>query len=213
MRHVIARNVLRHGLPVFEPFTGGANLPHLWPPGSLCSDIDGGLIALYKRVQVEGVSWIPEVCSEEDYRESLSQKEERPIDTFRLVACSFGGKKRGGYARNTPGLTDYARQGRNALKRLRGLPVRFFRADFFDVRPFGGVVLFCDPPYAQTTGYKSGAFDSERFDARLRDWAKIVPVYVTEYRQAPGWVELEAKHNKPGATLAERHCRLFRARG
>ena len=211
-RNRIAAHVLSHGLPVFEPFVGGANLPHLWPAGSLCADVDAGLIDLYRKVQAEGVDWIPEVCTEAEYRESMARTDERPIDTFRLVACSFGGKKRGGYARNTQGR-NYARQGRNSLKRLIGLDVQFHALDFLTLAPFGGCVLYCDPPYAATTGYKSGAFDHGRFVARVREWSRFCPVYVSEYEPLePSWVECDITHNKPGATLAKKHDRLFLVR-
>lgn len=211
-RNRIAAHVLSHGLPVFEPFVGGANLPHLWPKGSLCADIDAGLIALYRKVQAEGVDWIPDACTREDYAESMARTDERPIDTFRLVACSFRGKKKGGYSRDTPGRTNHARQGRNSLRRLIGLDVQFHALDFLTLAPFGGVTLYCDPPYEGTTGYKSGAFDHDRFRARLREWARFGPVYVTEYAAQPGWIECDIAHSKPGATLAKKHDRLFLVR-
>lgn len=55
-----------------------------------------------------------------------------------------------------------------------------------EVRP--GDVVYCDPPYAETTGYKTGAFDTPRFWAITQAWAEAgANVFVSEYQAPEGW--------------------------
>lgn len=57
------------------------------------------------------------------------------------------------------------------------------RVDFSSVAPRSGLALYCDPPYAGTTGYGAVSdFDSARFWARAQEWACAgSEVYVSEY--------------------------------
>lgn len=216
MRGIIAPMVTSHGLPVFEPFTGGANLADLWPPGSVCSDIDQDNVRLYAHVQANGVGWIPDdgEIPKPRYLEALARmrsKDATLLDTFYLIACSFRGRKGSGYAAPHPAQKRVS-QGRNGLKRLQGIHVTFTALDFFEVEPRPGFALYCDPPYRESTGYRAqgnGAFDHDRFDARAREWAKVAPVYVTEYVAREGWLEVGSKRPTPGR-LATKTDRLFR---
>lgn len=61
---------------------------------------------------------------------------------------------------------------------------------FFDVRPQPGLVVYCDPPYRGTSGYGT-EFDFELFDARVLEWARFSPVYVSEYSFPHGRVVWE----------------------
>lgn len=62
--------------------------------------------------------------------------------------------------------------------------MRFVCADYRRFKPRGGVV-YCDPPYAATTGYDgTGGFDHAEFWQRMREWSKNSVVLISE-QQAP----------------------------
>lgn len=67
-------------------------------------------------------------------------------------------------------------QGLQGLERLQGLQVS--RNDYTDVTIPPGATVYCDPPYANTTGYIDD-FDHERFYRWLR--SREFPVFVSEY--------------------------------
>jgi len=72
---------------------------------------------------------------------------------------------------------------------LAALPrVRILWGDFLAVSPIGGIVVYCDPPYANTTGYKGAPpFDHAVFWRRAVEWARAgAVVYVSEYRAPDG---------------------------
>lgn len=109
-----------------------------------------------------------------------------PVKALIGFGCSFGAKWFGGYARS---------QGRNfaataAVSINRDAPAvgAFQCLDFLDVEPCPapGVVLYLDPPYAGTTGYKY-KLDHARFWAHAARWAEVTDVFVSEYSAPTGW--------------------------
>ena len=61
-----------------------------------------------------------------------------------------------------------------------------------------GVVLYCDPPYAATTGYKGAdAFEHSTFWARAEEWSSAESyVFVSEENAPAGWAEVWTKQRK-----------------
>lgn len=210
-RATIAGHVLSHGLPVLEPFVGGANLPDLWPAGSHASDTNGALIELYQRVQREGVAWLPDEVTEPEYRErQLAFRAGAPqsaLDAFVLVGCSYGGKYGGTFARE--GKRNFCSNAKNSLRRLIGTPVEFRTASFLELTPEPGFVVYADPPYRGVTGY-GAPFDHAAFAERLQEWAEICPVYVSEYQPLRAtWVEV-GETTARGVGIKRTSSSLFR---
>lgn len=185
---ILSDTVTRHRW--WEPFVGGANVMERAAPhfhASVGTDVHDDLILMWQHVVAGGV--LPEMISEDDYRRL---KNERP-SWLRGVAgfgASFGGKWFGGYGRERvdrkhpnghvyPGVRDVLiRQG--AVFAENG--VRFLRGSYADFTPPPGTVVYCDPPYASTTGYSStGALNYQHFYATTQRWARTCDVYVSEY--------------------------------
>lgn len=64
------------------------------------------------------------------------------------------------------------------LQRLDGITIS--RRDYRDVHIPDGAVIYCDPPYASTSGYGIG-FDHRAFYAWCRAVGKRQPLFVSEY--------------------------------
>lgn len=70
-------------------------------------------------------------------------------------------------------------QSMESLERLQSLEsLQIYRNDYADVTIPDGATVYCDPPYANTTGYMDD-FDHERFYDWLR--SRDFPVFVSEY--------------------------------
>ena len=52
--------------------------------------------------------------------------------------------------------------------------------DYHDVEIPDGAVVYCDPPYANTTGYTVGQFDTNEFWYYMRQLSKRCDVYISE---------------------------------
>ena len=187
----IREHLVQHGEDRYvEPFVGGGAVLTVVARDFteiLAADAHVDLIAMYRAIQ-DGTFTPPETVTEEEYR-ALKDSDPSPLRTFAAFGASFGGKEWGGYARGRHG-DNYARQGRNSLARSAAAGmfdghVRFVSSSVFDLdlpEDMSGTVVYCDPPYGGTTGYKTGQFDTARAWDLYREWARRgAHVYVSEY--------------------------------
>lgn len=125
---------------------------------------------------------LPESISEEQYKYIKEHKDKNPaLAGFVGFGCSFGGKWFGGYARNKLG-TNYALQSKhNVMKDMINLKrITFTCLDYKDVLIPKRSVIYADPPYANTTKYSSGDFNSDEFWNYMRNLSKDNLVFVSE---------------------------------
>lgn len=181
-----------------EPFCGGLNVSQYINPARtrILLDFSLELITLYKAVQQ---GWTPpESISEERYNELKAQPEITAEKAFAGFACSFSGKYFGGYARNNRGR-NYAKDGWNSLKRKfanLGPDAIFMQQNFLEAS-WSGCVIYCDPPYSNTTGYKAaGAFDSDAFWQKVRELSADNLIFVSEYSAPEDFIEVWRKEVK-----------------
>ena len=138
------------------------------------------LIAMWQALQN---GWTPPdvVTKEEYYRVKANMDENPALTGFIGFGCSFGGKWWGGYAKDKRG-DDYCGQAkRGLLKDLVGIQSATFTClDYRDVEIPDGAVVYCDPPYVNTTGYTVGQFDTNEFWNYMRQLSKRCDVYISE---------------------------------
>ncbi len=182
-----------------EPFMGGGAIttelaPHF--PNYTANDVHEDVIILFKAVQ-EG--WVPpDNMTEEDYNEIKADYLANPeaksaLRTFAGYACSWGGMWFSSYAKDKDDgeVSKYVGQGYRSL--LRATPkiqhVNFVIGDYERFDPGEGTVVYCDPPYANTAGYKAaGEFDNDRFWEVAERWSRQgARVYVSEFTAPDHW--------------------------
>jgi DNA adenine methylase len=90
-----------------------------------------------------------------EYYEAKKLPTTDPMYSFAGYGCSFSGKLWRGYARSNRETRNYARNAANSLKKsapgLQG--VKFTNLNYLDLSIPDNAVIYCDPPYAGTTGY------------------------------------------------------------
>lgn len=187
------------GRTYWEPFLGGAGAFDRIAPAferAVGSDIHPDVAALWQAVFQEG--WVPpESVTEDEYQAARGWSEPSALRGFIGFGCSFGGKWFGGYARSSG--RDHPNESRRNVIRSRdrivgNVPVTILNCGFKDITPAAGDVVYCDPPYADTTGYTTGGFDHAEFWA----WAdeltsRGVRVFVSELTAPEGWVCIWSK--------------------
>jgi DNA adenine methylase len=172
----------------FEPFVGGANVlevaaPHFERLQAYDAHLD--LILMWSHATSGGP--VPESVTREEYA-ALRHADPSWLRGFVGFGASFGGKWFGGYAGPYTGsrahLTKVAGSSHVVMRQAAVFArtgVEFSQARFGEVAPPAGSVVYCDPPYAGTTGYSTGVFDHATFYATLAEWAAGSAVYVSEY--------------------------------
>lgn len=188
---IIQRYIDKSGTGVYvEPFVGGANvIDKISCDLRIGIDNNPYLIELFRYVQQGGM--LPNEISREEYIDVRQHKEK--YDPW-FVGCvgflsSYNGKFFGGYSGEV--LTKvgtirnyYDESKRNLLKQVKSLQsVEFIKSDYRNLR-CNGYVIYCDPPYAGTTGYVDD-FNHEEFWNIVREWSKNNIVLVSEQVAPP----------------------------
>lgn len=190
------RRIAKHILPIMldyresneqwwvEPFVGGFNMIDNVTGNRIGNDIDYYVTSLFKALQK---GWIPpDNVSEEDYKEAMRNDDMIPeLRAFILYGCSFGAKFRGGYAREKIGTNHASQNKRTLLKQVDKIKdVVIENKPYDELRIPDNSIIYCDPPYNNTTSYKN-KFDSEKFfDWCVEKKKQGHTVFVSEY-EAP----------------------------
>lgn len=197
------RQIAKHILPIIlegrrdgqyyvEPFCGGCNVIDKVPGNRIANDSNPYLIAMW-----EALSWgwdPPKTISREHYcevRTSYKQNsDEYPMHYLGWVGFmgSFNCKFFGGYSghsviKKTGKVTDYIGEAsRNILAQVPLLNgVTFENKDYKELVIPEKSIIYCDPPYAGTTGYVCGVEHPKFWDRCREKVAEGHEVFVSEY--------------------------------
>jgi len=178
-----------------EPFVGGCNMMDKTQglfKERIGNDNNIYIIAMFKALQN---GWVPPAeITEEEYGRLQYSSIVSPIIGFAGVGCSYAGKWFGGYARgnNKSGTPrNYCLESKKNLLRqhhhLEG--VKFLHEDYRNLVILPNSIVYCDPPYENSTKYKN-KFNHKEF----WKWAKQthnpglnIYVYVSEYKAPSDW--------------------------
>lgn len=174
-----------------EPFVGGANICDKITGDRICSDIDEDLICMWEAVS-EG--WLPPSSFTEDEYHAIKTEPVSPLRGYAAFALSYGGKKFGGWCRDSNGKRDYVKEAYyNAIRQFPKLKgVSFKHCDYRSLDVPDRSLVYCDPPYAGTTGY-SKPFDHLDFWEWVRSLSSTCTVLVSEYTAPPDFTCIWSK--------------------
>lgn len=177
----------RNGRPWVEPFAGGMNMICNVPESEgarYANDCNKYLIAMFKALSS---GWEPPLeVSKEFYLKCKNLEAEDHIVGYVGFNCSYSGKWFGGYAGKTETkigtIRDYQKEAFNNVKKqiAKMKEVYYCNASYVEIEIPENSIVYCDPPYANTTGYKD-SFDSKSFWEWVRITSKNNSVYVSEY--------------------------------
>jgi DNA adenine methylase len=151
-----------------EPFVGGGNMINKVPQGAgrIANDKNYGMVALLDQLGNHG--WVPpETMTQAQWKKIMKQNCEsldqpgRALFAFAATGPTFGSMWCGQWAKDYPGMegTRYRQARDAALKDAPGLAgIQFHDGEFHQLEPHipHGSLVYCDPPYNNTTEY-SGA--------------------------------------------------------
>jgi len=169
-----------------EPFVGGFNIMDKVKGKRIASDNHRYLIALFIAIQK---GWVPpDTMAELEYQHIRQNKNKYPdyLVGFVGFACSFGGKWFGGHAKgndnNGNPRNHYDESRRHLLKQTALIKnVVIFNKNYYDLPIPCNSIIYCDPPYANVTKYKS-QIDHDRFWNWVRERSEEGhKVFVSEY--------------------------------
>lgn len=182
--------------PFIEPFCGGCWVTHGMSGSRYASDANEALITMWKAAQADFE--FPYHITKDDYDSYKNQQAvDDPLTAFVGFGYSFGGKWFGGYA-NPQDPKQHLGNPKNTLaKKVINLQdVRFKHQSYKDIN-VSGCLIYCDPPYANTTSYSAtDKFDSDEFWDYMREWSKANIVVISEYVAPEDFVCVWSKRTK-----------------
>jgi len=171
-----------------EPFVGGANMIDKVGGNRIGGDFNSHLINALTLIRDNPFS-IPMIITEDEYQKA-SERRKTQLDGFIGFAMSFGGKWFGGYRRDVKGSkgclknmeTQTRRSRVSAIKQSNNLKsVELVSGSYSEIDIPDESIIYCDPPYANTTKYKDD-FNHEEFWQWCRDMSnKGHQVFISEY--------------------------------
>lgn len=198
------RRIAKHLLPIMlqkakernittwvEPFVGGGNMIDKVPDSFTRIGYDLNPHTICAMIDVrDNPEQLPDSVTECEYK-SLIGSDPESIKSWVRFNSSFGGKFDAGYAREKPDSKAAIERGsarnytseskRNALKQSPLIQGVEFICDSYENLNFENCLIYCDPPYQDTSGYKTGDFDHDKFFDWCRNQAKKNLVFVSEY--------------------------------
>lgn len=175
----------------WEPFVGGANMIDKIKCEYKCgTDTHEYLIALLRHIQ-QTIRDVPDTITKEEYEDVRNNLDNpngyMPWYTGLVGFCaSYNGKWFGGYANGVKtkigtvrNYTDEAIK--NLKKQAPNLKDIEFSCCDYRNRSSDSMVIYCDPPYRDTTKYATGNFDYDKFYAWRKEMSKTNIVLVSEY--------------------------------
>ena len=204
-----------------EPFAGGFNLTAEVSGNRLAYDINPYVISLFSFLYSHAnepkilQDYFPDVITEKDYKacqERYRNGTVSPYIAFVLFGCSFGGRFSEGYARGFTAkgeARNYASETKRsllkqAIKLGYNLTIRNGSYRHIDL-DIPKAIIYCDPPYQNTTKYKVSKFDYEA----LYDWCRLAKskgheVFLSEYQAPSDFTELWSKQVNCSLTNQDR---------
>lgn len=167
-----------------EPFCGGCGILLKIEGNRIANDINHYLIETFKALQ-DG--WVmPKEVPEDLYKKIKNNPDDYPPHLVGYVAfqLSYGAKWFGGYRRDSIGKRNYSMEAYNNV--MKDIPlldgIEFHSKNYYDLEIPDNSIIYCDPPYQNTTKYKDGGFDYEFFWNWCRDKSNEGhTIFVSEY--------------------------------
>lgn len=185
-----------------EPFAGGMNMIDKVGGKRIANDIHTELIEMWKALVCD--NWKPPHYTKEQYQQIRVNKNgyEPKIVGWVGFNLSYSGKYFGGYAGQVKTkigtIRDYQAEAQSnvqkQIEKLKG--VVFTNTEYWNLKLPPNSIIYCDPPYQNTTKY-SHTFDHSRFWDWCREQAKQGhKVYISEYNAPDDFVCVWQKEAK-----------------
>ena len=183
------------GMAWVEPFMGSGKVISQVSGRRIGADINHEMIALFKAIRG---GWKPPTEVTREFYEEVKNNQGKYTDhlkAFISIGCSFGARKWNGYAQNKRG-DNFARRSHNGLMKIKPLikDVELVSCDYRSIRIPPRSLIYCDPPYLNTTGYGYN-FDHDSFYAWCRDRVDDGHyLFVSEYVMPNDFEEIWSKN-------------------
>ncbi|MCW4020575.1 MAG: DNA adenine methylase [Candidatus Bathyarchaeota archaeon] len=142
------------GMTWVEPFMGSGKVISQVSGRRIGADINHEMIALFKAIRG---GWKPPTKVTKELYNAIKNNQDIYSDHLKAfvgIGCSFGGKRWDVYAQDSSD-TNYAKMAHDSLMKLKPSirDIELFACDYKNLDIPDRSLIYCDPPYANTSGY------------------------------------------------------------
>lgn len=194
----ILNNPYFDGTPYIEPFVGYAHILRRVTDKSSYTASDNNENLFNLLTFVKGSGRYPKITKEE-YLKLKTTKDKRLKfrKAFAAFCYSYCGKEFGGFVeKNEKWGRNYPEQIKRYYDQLRSnvtfMNTKLHKGDYTMWMNSVGSVIYCDPPYENTTSYGNNNFDHSLFWKNMRKLSKKNWVFISEYNAPPDFICISA---------------------
>ena len=196
MKYMGSKNrIAKHILPIIlserknnqwyvEPFVGGGNSIDKVSGKRIGGDSNKYVIQALISIR-DYIDELPKDCSEfTEFDYKNLKKSNYKHKGYAGFVFSYGGKWMGGWRRDSAGKRDYVKEAyNNALKQNEKIyGCKFINCNYYDLDIPECSLIYCDPPYLNSTSYGSSKFNHDLFWKWCRYMSKRGnDVFISEY--------------------------------
>tara|TARA_X000001036_G_scaffold319796_1_gene298281 strand:- start:333 stop:1070 length:738 start_codon:yes stop_codon:yes gene_type:complete len=188
-------------LHYIEPFVGYAHILRRVENKKSYKAYDANplVVALLKGVQNKKLKY-PNITRKQWFKLKYDKKNHSFKRAIAAFTYSFNGVEWSSYTVRSRcnRRENYPAERKRYYDKLRKnkvfMKTKILHKDYKKLKPGKGKLIYCDPPYAGTTGY-SPNFNTKEFWSTVRKWSKHNAVFVSEYHAPPDF-KLIAKKEK-----------------
>jgi DNA adenine methylase len=200
-----------------EPFCGSLGVFKRVIPYNykkyIAADVHEDLIKLWKELQNDTLK-LPKKITEKDYIKLKNSNESSSLRAVVGFGLSFGGKFFNGYSQKYSANSgrDFYQEMKRALDKIKPIiqksNISFVNKSYDNFNP-DNMLVYCDPPYEDTTKYKStNDFDSDKFWETMRKWSKNNYVFISEEKAPKDFLCIWTKSRNRSTSLKNREYKL-----
>ena len=167
-----------------EPFCGSLGVAIHMVDDYHCtvSDIHKDLIMLWKEIKSGKFRYPPSISKEKWLKYKVSNPS--AMRGFIGFSCSYGGNWYNGYAPDYSSDRNPLNEGIKSLRKKEKYikKINKIQCKSYDKWEPEGLLIYCDPPYKDTSSYSIGNFDCNKFWNIMRKWSKNNVVIISEFK-------------------------------
>lgn len=179
-----------------EPFTGGANMIDKVDGVRIGGELNEYIVAMWLAL-LDG--WIPRIdYTREEYKFIRQNPDiDKQLTGWMGTSCSYSGKWFGGHLSGVTtkaGERNYQIEAfNNVMEQLpQLLDVCFIPSPYDELFIPDQSIIYCDPPYKGTTGYKD-KFNHDKFYQWCREMANDNQLFISEYTAPDDFISVWSK--------------------
>ena len=175
-----------------EPFCGSLgvfkNMVACDYKHNYASDIHPDLILMWKALQKNKLH-LPKTMTYSKWKKLKNQTTPSALRGAVGFGLSFGGDFFSGYIQKyaSDSGRDFYKELKNSLEKIKPIiqkpNVSFYNKKYYEWEP-ENMLIYCDPPYKNTTQYKTEVFDYKLFWDTMRSWSKKI-TYLSQKKLHP----------------------------